>query len=170
MSWKLLAVSLSLGLAACTAMADETRPSGRCEINDSKPDVCRMSDTVAADGTHTMVFITGQQRIEFVGRSQTGWWSGKLEGEAGDGARDQSQPHHVQHGRPEDDVRVEIEPGRPVIVQRLRPPGAASGGQARRNTFIGEVRAMRSVPVQPARATTSAAPTTTSESSPSGGR
>lgn len=82
MQWRLLAVSLSLGLAACAAMADDTRqPSGLCEINDSKADDCRMSDTVAADGTHTMVFITGQQRIEFVGKSQTGWWSGKLEGE-----------------------------------------------------------------------------------------
>ncbi|MBO9663860.1 hypothetical protein [Dokdonella sp.] len=81
MQWRLLAVSLSLGLAACAAMADDTRPSGLCEINDAKADDCRMSDTVAADGTHTMVFITGQQRIEFVGKSQTGWWSGKLEGE-----------------------------------------------------------------------------------------
>ena len=81
MSWKLTAVCLSLGLAACAAMADETRPSGLCEINYSKADTCRMSDTVAADGTHTMVFVTGQQRIEFVGKSQTGWWSGKLEGQ-----------------------------------------------------------------------------------------
>lgn len=80
MPYPRLAVSLVLALTAAAASADGTPPPGRCEINDSKPDVCRMTDTVAADGTHTMVFITGQQRIEFVGKSQTGWWSGKLEG------------------------------------------------------------------------------------------
>lgn len=81
MKLRFLAATVLLGLAACAAVADETPSSERCEIGYAPATACRLSDTVAADGTHTMVFIAGKQRVEFVGKSQTGWWSGKLDGQ-----------------------------------------------------------------------------------------
>lgn len=80
MPWKSLVVSLAFGLAACSAVGAETPSSEQCELDDAAATACRMSDTVGADGTHTMVFTVGQKRVEFVGKSQTGWWSGKLDG------------------------------------------------------------------------------------------
>ncbi|MEP7042204.1 MAG: hypothetical protein ABI843_04035 [Dokdonella sp.] len=43
--------------------------------------ICSMQDKVAADGTHSMEFVFGAQRARFNGRSQTGWWSGQLDGQ-----------------------------------------------------------------------------------------
>lgn len=80
MSHRWLAVPLVLVLAAGTASADGTPPAGKCEIDYAPAVACRLSDTVAADGTHTMVFDAGGRKVEFVGKSQTGWWSGKLDG------------------------------------------------------------------------------------------
>jgi hypothetical protein len=39
-----------------------------------------MSDRVDANGTHNMQFVFGKHRVAFTGKSQTGWWSGQLDG------------------------------------------------------------------------------------------
>lgn len=64
---------------ATVARAEET--SARCASNDAPAVACRMSDTVAADGTHSMEFAFGTQHARFSGKSQTGWWSGQLDGQ-----------------------------------------------------------------------------------------
>lgn len=71
--------------AACVAHADVVRTdavtaSVQCSLDDAAAVACRMSDSVAADGTHTMEFAFGEKRVRFVGKSQTGWWSGQLDG------------------------------------------------------------------------------------------
>jgi len=76
---------LSLVLAAVAAgigaiHAEETGEAVKCSSNDAPAVDCRMTDTVSADGTHTMEFVAGAKRIRFSGRSQTGWWSGQLDG------------------------------------------------------------------------------------------
>ena len=52
----------------------------RCELDAGPPRDCRLTDTVGRDGTHRMVFTFDTRRVVFVGRSQTGWWAGTLNG------------------------------------------------------------------------------------------
>lgn len=52
----------------------------QCARDSAPAQACRFSDRVGADGTHTMEFRIGEQRVRFVGKSQTGWWSGQLDG------------------------------------------------------------------------------------------
>jgi hypothetical protein len=40
-----------------------------------------MSDQVATDGLQTMEFVFGNNHVRFTGKSQTGWWSGQLNGQ-----------------------------------------------------------------------------------------
>jgi hypothetical protein len=51
-----------------------------CSVDYAKPAPCTMTDMVRRDGAHVLRFQQGPHRIEFVGRSQTGWWSGTLDG------------------------------------------------------------------------------------------
>lgn len=74
---------LCLALAALMAPACSAKPvtaSVHCALGFNPPAPCRMSDEVAADGTHTMVFTVGDKQVRFTGRPQSGWWSGRLDG------------------------------------------------------------------------------------------
>ena len=57
-----------------------TQPA-QCSANYAPAVACKMSDDVSADETHTMEFAFGPTRVRFVGKAQTGWWSGKLDGQ-----------------------------------------------------------------------------------------
>ena len=52
----------------------------RCSLDEIPPTRCTMTDTIAPDGSHRLLFRANGIRIRFVGRSQTGWWSGTLNG------------------------------------------------------------------------------------------
>jgi len=74
------------GAAACAGLgrAEDAAAPGepvRCALNDAPAVACRMTDHVDAKGTHSMEFVFGTQRARFSGRSQTGWWSGQLDGQ-----------------------------------------------------------------------------------------
>lgn len=73
---KLLAISLAL-LATAPAFAAEPV---RCSWDDGPARSCTYTDTVQADGTHRMLFSAGGKPTVFVGKPQTGWWSGRLNG------------------------------------------------------------------------------------------
>jgi len=52
----------------------------QCSLNDMPLAHCRLIDTVRPDGAHRMTFKADRAHVLFVGRSQTGWWSGTLNG------------------------------------------------------------------------------------------
>lgn len=81
MKWMVTAALAGCALAAC-AQADESKFPVQCSFDDAAPTACHMTDQVGADGTHTMEFTAGSRRLKFVGKSQTGWWSGQLDGQA----------------------------------------------------------------------------------------
>jgi hypothetical protein len=67
--------SFSAGAPAATPVTQ----AAHCSSNYAEAVACRMTDVVADDETHTMEFTFGNTRVRFVGKSQTGWWSGKLD-------------------------------------------------------------------------------------------
>lgn len=70
-------------LAACAALtstAAAVTESVQCRFNYAPAEPCRMTDHVGADGVHNMEFVSRMHHARFVGRSQTGWWSGQLDG------------------------------------------------------------------------------------------
>ena len=62
-----------------SSSASQGPEQARCSIDYAPDRPCSVSDTVK-DGVHHMIFRIGNQQITFVGRSQTGWWSGELNG------------------------------------------------------------------------------------------
>ncbi|MGY4397504.1 hypothetical protein ACVWZA_002698 [Sphingomonas sp. UYAg733] len=84
-SWR--AISALVGLAALgtplgIAEAQSVRERVRCAINDAPDNLCVLVDQVRAPGVHRMTFLAGNRRIIFEGRSNSGWWSGRLNGRA----------------------------------------------------------------------------------------
>ena len=53
-----------------------------CALDEAPPQPCAMDDHVDAQLVHTMVFSIGNRTVRFSGTSQTGWWSGTLDGKA----------------------------------------------------------------------------------------
>ena len=78
---RMIGALVALGLAA-SAAASATTEHVRCAIDDGPDFPCHMADTVLPDGSHHLIFTGGTRRIEFSGRSQTRWWSGRLNGAA----------------------------------------------------------------------------------------
>lgn len=70
-----------LGLSMLAASQAEASPAEtvRCSIDDAPARACRMAITTR-DGVRHLRFSVAGRRIEFVGRAQSGWWSGKLNG------------------------------------------------------------------------------------------
>lgn len=68
------------GCASVQADAAAVVQQVQCSRDSAPAAACRLSDRVGKDGTHSMEFVVGEQRVRFVGKSQTGWWSGKLDG------------------------------------------------------------------------------------------
>lgn len=74
---------LAAGALALPASAQDRTPATdavRCSVDYAPDRACRLTDTAAPNGVHRMVFRSGNRTIVFVGRQQTGWWAGKLDG------------------------------------------------------------------------------------------
>lgn len=69
------------GLATPACSGEPVVVSVHCALDGAPAKPCEMSDRVEADGTHNMSFVSGQARTRFVGKSQSGWWSGRLNGQ-----------------------------------------------------------------------------------------
>lgn len=72
-----------LALAAVVALAGPAAAQStavRCSIDYAPERACRLADTASANGMHRMVFRSGARTLVFVGRQQTGWWTGRLDG------------------------------------------------------------------------------------------
>lgn len=67
-----------IGGNACAQTA--MHETAQCAIDFGPARTCAVSDQVAADGTHHLRFDVDGKTVVFVGKSQTGWWSGTLDG------------------------------------------------------------------------------------------
>jgi len=72
---------VSIAIATAAYGATPVTQPGHCSSNYTEAVACRLSDVVGDDETHTLEFTFGNTRVRFVGKSQTGWWSGKLDGQ-----------------------------------------------------------------------------------------
>lgn len=71
--------ALALALIAAP-LAAQTPEKVMCALDGAKPAPCTMTVTASADGNHSLVFAAGTKRVRVTGKSQTGWWSGTLDG------------------------------------------------------------------------------------------
>lgn len=69
-----------VGVAALAAPAVAQSTAVRCSIDYAPDRACQLADSAAPNGVHRMVFTSGGRRLVFVGRAQTGWWAGRLDG------------------------------------------------------------------------------------------
>lgn len=76
-----LALLALTGLSAPACSREPAAVTVQCSIDYAPARPCEMSDRVGQDGTHTMTFVSAQARTRFVGKSQSGWWSGQLNGQ-----------------------------------------------------------------------------------------
>jgi hypothetical protein len=65
-----------LGLAAPAPAADQVR----CSVDNGPAFACTYADSALPDGSHRMDFTGNGKHVQFVGKAQTGWWSGRLNG------------------------------------------------------------------------------------------
>lgn len=70
------AALLVLGAPASAQQAERVF----CAFDDAPPVPCTMTDQAMRPGEHRMEFSDGKRRVRFAGRSQSGWWSGTLDG------------------------------------------------------------------------------------------
>lgn len=81
-----LLIGLALGSSAqavpaqAGAPAQAAEPSDTCAFGYGAPTPCRVSATAAADGVTTVTYRAQGRTAVFRGRSQSGWWSGELNG------------------------------------------------------------------------------------------
>src|SRR5439155_25066659 len=83
MNWWVLSACCGLvAIAAPSAIAEAqgARERVRCSIDDAPDNLCVMIDQVRAQGMHRITFLAGNRHVVFEGRSNSGWWSGKLNG------------------------------------------------------------------------------------------
>lgn len=67
-------------LVAAAPPAATGRDKVFCVFGDAaKPVPCILTDTASRTG-HRMIFAAGKQRALFVGRNNSAWWSGQLNG------------------------------------------------------------------------------------------
>jgi opacity protein-like surface antigen len=90
----MLFLMVAAAVFAGAARADDAGEPVHCSLNDAPAVACRMTDKVDANGTHSMEFVFGTQHARFNGRSQTGWWSGQLDGQPAMG-RELNRGHTV---------------------------------------------------------------------------
>lgn len=80
MKWIITPFVALAGLAPVAVPARQSERV-RCVIDDGRPQPCRMS-IVTRGGVRHMTFRLGNRQVKFVGRAQTGWWSGRLDGKS----------------------------------------------------------------------------------------
>lgn len=78
-------ILLALGAAAllpgsATAQGTASRETVRCSLNDGPERACIFTDQASRGGQHRMTFTGPGIRVTFVGRANSGWWSGQLNG------------------------------------------------------------------------------------------
>lgn len=73
------ATALVSGAAAAQSGATG-RDKVRCSVNGAPEKPCLLTDTAVRGGYHRMVFTGQGVRVTFEGRSNSGWWAGKLNG------------------------------------------------------------------------------------------
>jgi hypothetical protein len=56
----------------------------RCSFDYGPAQMCVMTDVVSG-GVHRMRFTAGKRQATFVGKANTGWWAGRLNGRPGMG-------------------------------------------------------------------------------------
>jgi hypothetical protein len=76
------AAALALALATATAATGQGASTGpdTCVFGYGKPTACRATADAMPDGTVTVVYRAAGRQAVFRGRSQSGWWSGTLNG------------------------------------------------------------------------------------------
>lgn len=79
---RMLALPLVAVLAGSAAAQTRTPATDavRCSVDYAPERACQLSDTAAPSGVHRMIFRAGGRMLVFVGRQQTGWWAGRLDG------------------------------------------------------------------------------------------
>ena len=75
---RILLIVAALAAPVAPAMAQRAE-AVRCSVNYRPAIPCRMTNS-AGGGLQRMTFTFGNQRTTFVGKAQTGWWSGTLNG------------------------------------------------------------------------------------------
>ncbi|MGH9381450.1 MAG: hypothetical protein ACRD2Z_12655 [Thermoanaerobaculia bacterium] len=65
---------------AAVEMGEAVEVSVQCVVDYAPAQSCTLRDRVEPDGTHVMTFVTADARTRFTGKSQSGWWSGRLNG------------------------------------------------------------------------------------------
>lgn len=74
-----VAVAL-LPVATGVASQPPARERVICSIGDTAERPCVYTTRIDARGMHHMTFRTSRGRAVFIGRAQSGWWSGRLNG------------------------------------------------------------------------------------------
>lgn len=73
-------VTLLAPVLLMAAPATAQQPEAvRCAVDGKPPIACRMQVTTRK-GVRDLRFDVGGRQVRFVGRAQSGWWSGKLDG------------------------------------------------------------------------------------------
>ena len=72
-------INMLVALAMAAPATVQALPA-TCSLNYAKPVACRVADRADANGGHDVVFTLGKRHLNFTGKSQTGWWSGTLDG------------------------------------------------------------------------------------------
>ena len=62
------------------AQAGPVAWQAECSADGAAASACVIDDKVDATGVHHMGFATSDKHHTFVGKPQTGWWSGQLDG------------------------------------------------------------------------------------------
>lgn len=68
--------------SAATAQGTTSRESVRCSLNDGPERTCVFADEALPSGGHRMTFTGPGIKVSFIGRANSGWWSGQLNGKA----------------------------------------------------------------------------------------
>ncbi|TGX52220.1 hypothetical protein E5A73_15575 [Sphingomonas gei] len=66
--------------ASVVAQGNSARETVRCSLNDGPERACLFTDQAGRNGAHRMTFTGPGIRVIFVGRANSGWWSGQLNG------------------------------------------------------------------------------------------
>jgi hypothetical protein len=73
-------VSATLLAGPATAQGPAGRETVRCSLNDGPERACVLIDRASRGGGHRMTFTGPGIRVTFVGRANSGWWAGQLNG------------------------------------------------------------------------------------------
>lgn len=73
-------IALTFAFVVAAPLAAQTPEKVMCSTDGAKAAPCTMTITATGGGDHVLVFAAGGKRVRVTGKSQTGWWSGTLDG------------------------------------------------------------------------------------------